>query len=408
MAIITFRGDAKADKQSGTIQVTAYDETTTYAIIINGKTISSLGVTDTAGTASALYDLLIASEYPEFQELDYSVNSSTITLTAKTAGKSFTVTTSDTGGTGTIGNYTAVTANSGPGDLSIAANYSSGALPSNGDTLIFENVSNVNITEGLTALAGIALAQVWFRNWGGDIGLAQHNGNYWEYRQTYVQLDADEVIFDCPECQLARIDSQAAQTLLKVYATGNSRVTNLETLCWKGSHASNVVQVDRGSVGLAVLAGETATVATLNIGYITQPESDARVRCRAVTLTTVNRIGGILELNAGATTINSREGSGPLTIYGSGAFTTINCHAGGMEYLGSGTITTLVIGRDQLFDATRNEVGFTITSQITMYQGAYFRDPAKRCTMSGGYSPVGCTNEEIKVNRGINTSNTTT
>jgi hypothetical protein len=402
MATVVFRGDAKADKQSGTIQVTAYDATTTYAIIINGKSITTLGVTDAAGTASALYDLLTASEYPEFQEIDYEVSTDTLTLTAKTAGKSFTVTTSETGGTGSIGNYVAVTANSGPNNLSVVANYSTGALPGGGDTLIFENVDAVNITEGLTALAGIALAQVWFRNWGGEIGLPQHNGRYWEYRNTYLQLQATEVIFDCPNCQLARIDSQTYQTTLKVYSTGTSRVQNLETLCWKGTHNSNVVQADRGSIGIAVLAGETATVATLNCGYVSQPESDSNVRCRSVTLTTVNRIGGTLELNGGATTVNSRTGSGKLTVFGSGAFTTINCLAGDMEYLGSGTITTLLLGSGQRFDSSRNEVGFTITNVVVMYKDAYFYDPAKRATMSGGYIPTGCTQEEIKVNRGIN------
>lgn len=409
MATVIFRGDSAAVAQVGTFTVTAYDAATTYKITINGKVVSTVGVTDTSGTASALLTALQNSSFPEFQEITWSVATATITGTAKTPGKSFTATSSVSGGTGTIGAYTAVTANSGPGDVSQASNYSTGALPSANDTLIFENVSGVNLNEGLTALAAIQLTQVWFRNWGGDVGLPQHNGNYWEYRQAYLQLKATEVIFDCPDCQLARLDNQTFQTSLKVFSTGPSKVQNLETLCWKGTHASNVAQLDGGTIGIAVLAGETATVATLNCGYVTQKESDARVRCgTGCTLTTITRIGGTLETWAGATTVNSKDGSGKMTIRGTAAFTTINCFSGGIDYLSSGTIGTLTLGREQLFDASRNEVGFTITNAVVMYYYSRFLDPSKRCTMSGGYAPTGASNLEVFVDRGPNTSSTAT
>lgn len=409
MATVIFRGDAAAVKQVGTLQITAYDAATTYSVIINGKTVSVTGDTDVNTTASNLSTALSDSEFPEFQEIEYSVSTDTITLTAKTAGKSFAVTTSETGGTGTIGNYVAVTANSGPGDLSQTSNYSTGALPGGGDTLIFENVANVDINEGLDALGGIALAQVWFRNWGGDIGLPQHTGSYWEYRDTYIELQATEVIFDCPNCQLARINNLTFQTTIRVYATGSSKVPNLETLCWKGTHASNVGQFDGGSIAVAGLAGEVATLLTANLGYITQKESDCKVRFgTGVTWTTLNRIGGTLELWTGGTTINSKDGAGLLTLRGSGTITTINCFAGGIVHMSSGTITTLTLGKDQTFDASRNEVGFTITNAVVMYQGSKFIDPAKRVTMSGGYAPTGCTNLEVFVDRGPNTTCTAT
>lgn len=405
MATVIYTGNAPANKQTGTIQITAYDAATTYTLTINGKAVSVAGTTDASGTASALEALAAASEYPEFQEIDWSVSTSTITLTAKTAGKSFTCTPSKSGGTGTIGSYTAVTANSGPGDVSQVKNYSTGALPSGSDTLVFENM-NINLNEGLTALAAIALTQVRFKNWGGDVGLPAYTATgYYEYRQTYLQLQSTEVIFDCPDCQLARVDNQTYQTSLKVYNTGSSRLSNLEAFLWKGTHASNVAQFDKGTVGVAVLAGETAVIATMNCGYVTQPESDCQVRCgTGVTLTTVNRIGGTLETNSAITTVNSKEGSGLHVFKTSGTITTLNQDFGDVEYLSSGTITTMRIGKDRKFDAGRNEVGFTITNAVTMYYNSFFNDPAKRATMSGGYTPTGCTNMDVKVNRGINTT----
>lgn len=410
MATVIFRGDAAAVAQVGTLTLTAYDAATTYKITINGKVVSVVGAGgSTTTTAALLLAALQASTFPEFQEITWSAVGAIITATANTAGKSFTAASSVSGGTGTFGAYTAVTANSGPGDLSQITNYSTGALPSASDTLIFENVPSVGITEGLTALAAIQLTQVWFRNWGGDIGLPQHTGSYWEYRQTYMQLKATEVIFDCSNCQLARLDSQTFQTSLKVFSTGTSRVQNLETLCWKGTHASNVAQLDGGSIGIAVLAGETATLATTNCGFVNQPQSDGKVRFgTGVTWTTITRIGGTLELRTGGTTINSKTGSGPLTIYGTGAITTINSFDGGIFYLSSGTITTLTLGATQTFDSTRNEVGFTITNSVVMYSGSSFLDPGKRATMSGGYSPTGCGNKDVIIDRGPNTSCTAT
>lgn len=400
---INFRADAPLIAQVSTVTITGYDAATTYSITINNKTISVVGTGGTtATTAAALQQALSASDFPEFKEIAFSVNSSTITMTANTAGRPFTATSGVSGGTGTIGSVTLVTANSGPSDMSVAANYTGGSLPSNGDTLVFENLENVSVLYGLDALSGIALASVIFRNCSGEFGLAQHNGQYWEYRNQYLEFDADSILFDCPNCQLARINSLAEQTAVTVKSTGSSRISNnLETLLWKGTHNSNVLNVDRGSVGVAVLAGEVATIATFNQGYIDNPNSDAQVRFGpGVTLGAVNRTGGLLQLNAGMSgNLVQREGASTLTLRGGGAYPSLVSHAGNIIYESSGTITNMTLGEDVIFDGRQNESTYTITNAIQAFKGAQFLDPMKKATWAG-IKANGCKPHQIIVDRG--------
>ena len=138
MATRKWRGDAPKVAQISTVQVTAYDSSTTYIITMNGKTVSVVGITDAPTTATALKTALAASIIPEFAEVIWTVNSSTVTGTAKTAGVPFTFTKSVSGGSGTMGSVT-TTAGSGPNDVSIAANWTGAALPTTSDDVVFEN-----------------------------------------------------------------------------------------------------------------------------------------------------------------------------------------------------------------------------------------------------------------------------
>lgn len=408
-----YRADAPLTAQVSTITLTGYDASTTYIITINNKSISQVGTGGTVTTtAAALLTLLQNCTYPEFQEITFSANAGVITMTANTAGKPFIAVASKSGGSGTIGSFTTTTANSGPNDMSCAANYynvsagTSGALPSTGDTLIFENL-NVSIQYGLTALAAIHLASTIFRNCTGDFGLPQYNGQYWEYRALFLQLYSDAVLFDCPQCQLANIDSLDKQTAFTSRSTGTSKQNNLEALLWKGTHASNVFYADRGSIGIAVLAGDVATIATLNQGYVDNPASDSRLRLGSgVTMATVNRIGGLLEVNAGMSgNLTQREGAGMLTIRGAGTYPLLTCHSGGITMLGSGTITNMTLGEGIVFDAKKNELGFTITNIVQGFKQCQFLDPMRRAISPGpaawlGIKANGCKQSDLIVDRG--------
>ena len=81
-------------------EITAYDATTTYDLILESITTSSGGVVDEAGTAAALKALLEADERLT-KKFSFAISSATITVTNKTA-ESYTADALDTTGSGTI------------------------------------------------------------------------------------------------------------------------------------------------------------------------------------------------------------------------------------------------------------------------------------------------------------------
>src|SRR5437870_1231320 len=109
MATNRFTGGASAIAQVSTVTITADDVTTTYKLTINGKVISTLGTgVSTTATAAALAAAWAASTAGEALEVVATSSVAVVTLTGKSDGTPFTVTSSVSGGAGTIGAVTAV------------------------------------------------------------------------------------------------------------------------------------------------------------------------------------------------------------------------------------------------------------------------------------------------------------
>lgn len=410
MATVIYRGDAAAIAQVDTIVVGTYDATTTYAVIINGKSVSVLGQGGTnITTAAALYDALVAAQqdYPEFAEIEFANDTSVnITATSTLPGRNFDLSTSETGGTGTISDSTTTTS-SGPSDLACVANYSTGALPSASDTLVFENLEN-GLLYNVSALSAIALARVVFKNCRGFHGLPNWNSaGYWEYRDRYIKLAATIIEYDCPEIQLVRIDNQTTSSTITVTNTGQSAIPPLETMLLLGVHAANILNANGGSVAVAGQFGEVSTFATINQGYNTQPRTDSYIRLgRGCTIANVNRIGGAMVFECGISgTLTMRNGAGDVDIYLSGAFPTIKHFANGSSifYLSSGTITTMTLGAEATFNAERNQAGFVITNAVQAYLGASYLDKNRKATWAGVVANgcgIGSATDGVFVDRG--------
>ncbi len=136
-------------------------------------------------------------------------------------------------------------------------------------------------------------------------------------------------------------------------------------LIWKGTHASNVVNVQRGNVQVAPFGGETAAILTLRVGYITSVAGDSTVLTGAgVTLTTIDQTGGTLTTNSAATTVTVESGT---ATFNSGAHTTVNVEKDGtVYYTSTGTITTANLFGDGELNFNRNMGARTITN-INIY-----------------------------------------
>ena len=386
MATNRWKGGAPAVKMVVSVAVTLNDTATTYKLTVGDVTVSAAG--NAGGAASTVTDLVNAwNAYTTapVNEAVASASGTSVVLTAATAGVPFKVTSSASGGTGTVGAAATTTANSGPNDASVAANWSTGALPVNADTVYFQN-SSVSALYGLDALAAVTPTGLFVdASFTGQIGLPYMNSSgYTEYRQRYLQFSG------CGASQATvgagkgtgsgrlKLDFQSGAFTLNVLTTGSSLESGLPALQVKGSNAANALYATKGTVGVALFAGEAAQLATLDVGYQTNQQGDVTLTCGAgVTLGTVNVTGGVVYLNSGATTVSQYEGT--LTV-SAGSVTTLTVLGGKCYYTGTGTLTTAVVtaagGKKGTLDFSQDLRSRTVTT-LKLYAGATLRDPYK-------------------------------
>lgn len=379
-----WKGDLAAVAQVDTVTITAYDAATTYKLTINSRIVSTPGVTDATGTATALAAAWNASTQPEFAEVTASSNAAVVTLRADTPGKPFTATSSVAGGTGTIGAVTNITPNQGP-NVWMAGNFDSGALPVDTDTVIFESSSVDSLYEldqNAVDLAALTIKQ----SSSGKSGLPRTNpSGYVEYRDQYLKLTATTIKIGEGEGNGSgriKLDTQAVITTLNIFNKGGRAETGIPCVLWKGSNAGNVVNLLRGDLGVAFFGGETATIATLNVGSASSQITDPLLVCGPGTiLTTVNVYGGTIELNSAITTLTQE--AGVVTVRGTGTIGTWNLNGGIGYHCSDGTITTLKVGATARADFSQDPRPRTVTN-CEVYQGGTIYDPNNSVTWTNG------------------------
>ena len=314
----------------------------------------------------------------EHGQITATASGAVVTLTHDTPGDEFTLTTSDSG-SGSATEAT-VTAGDGPSFYDNAANWSLGAVPVATNDVFIDD-SAVSILHGL-GQSGVALNSFTVgRNYTGTIGLPKTNlGGYVEYRADYLAIDATTITLGrgagSGSSQI-KIDSGITQTAITVESTGSPPI-GLEAFLWKGTHASNTLEVHEGTVGVAAFGGEVATIATLL-------NTTGTVRCSDdTTLTTVTNESGNMELHSNVTTLTNA--SGTILFGGLATLTTLNFEGGTVNYQSSGTITTANIGgalRGATLDFSGDNSARTITNCNLNLNGR-IRDPLQTVTYTNG------------------------
>lgn len=390
MATTRWRGDAPAIAQVDTVQLTNHDAATTYKLTINGKTIGITGQGSNPATATALVSLWNASTTPEFAEVTASANSDTITLTADTAGKPYTCTSSVTGGTGTIGSVTSSTACSGPNFYNVAANWTGNAVPGAGDTAIID--SGADILYGLSnSGATLTLLNIQ-QGFSGRIGLPYLNTDgtvdYVEYRTTYLTLEATTVNIGAgvgAGSGRIKLNLGSVQTTVNVFNSGNSVEPGIGAVVLRGTHASNALNVTKGDVDVAPFAGETSTLLSLNVGYVTNQTGDSDVYLGSgVTLAdaTLKVSGGRLETNSATSGSATITVSGGLVVLNSGGQLGLTVRGGEVQYNSTGTLGgNPVVSNSGHLDFSRDLRTKTVTNPLEVFGSqARVSDPFKVVT----------------------------
>jgi len=405
MGTVIWKGDSSAVAQVWEAEIDGYDASTTYGITINGRTVSVAGTTDAATTVAALIVALNASTYPEFTEITWAEGSTSTHVkgTADTAGVPFVAKSYTSGGTGTMdpttdNNMTEVTANAGPNAWSTATNWDTGAVPVNSDDVIVEN-SAADILYGLDQSAVTLTSLTIKSSFTGKIGVPRTNSRgYVEYRDSYLAIGATTCTIGEGEgtgSGRCKINFGTAQTTCTVYQSGSRFERSIPATLLKGTHASNVLNVLKGDVGVAFFEGETATVATLRQGYETNVNGDtAVVLGPGCTLTTITKSGGDLEINSNLTTLTNSGGETDIV---AGTPGTITVTGGSVRYRTSGTCTTLTVGPGEV-DFSRDLRAVTVTN-CTIKAGAVYSDPHERVTWTNP-AALQCALKDISLDLG--------
>jgi hypothetical protein len=319
MADCIFIGNGVKVAQVITLTVGGTIETTDkFHVNMGTKRLTVVaGSTDAATVATAIataWNALSATDYPEFAEITaLATGGGNLTLTADNPGRAFAVTlltveTNDAAADDQTFSQAATVANAGPEDYTTLANWSGGALPANGDNLYLDgSIYNGAIKYGLDQSA-VTVASLVIRNgWTGTIGLPErnkdHSTQYDEYRETSLKIGATALDMDCASSRI-KINVGSVQTAIVVRRTGTARDAGTQAFQWFGTHASNTLEIRNGSVGVAMGATQTATVATLT-------QSGGSCRCSVgTTVKTINKTGGTLALEGcPATAVTSLRGT---------------------------------------------------------------------------------------------------
>lgn len=330
----------------------------------------------------------------EFTEFSAVASGSTVVCTGVTKGKPFTMTTSEsTAGLGTCTRAT-TTAATGPNHFDNADNWSGGAVPVDSDAIVFDS-GNVSCKYGLSNAAVSPASITITMGYTGSIGLPLTNVDdaslpYPEYRTRYLTLGAvadgvtntirigDGAGAGSPRIMLDNVDAQVTGLIVN---TAQPEIDGEQTVQWKSTHADSVWTVQKGSLGVAPLAGETATIATLNVGYRENVASDSIVFCGSgVTLTTINQSGGILTTNSNVTTMNQRDGTWD---HVAGTLGTLNLDGGTCLYRSTGTLSAAIVGSGGNLDF-RQDMRARTVSACDLFEKSEIHDPFGTVTFSAG------------------------
>lgn len=411
MATKTFISRAAIKSQVDPITLSGTpDAGDTVTATINSRSETYTLVTgDTLTTAAAgLASVLQSSSSPEFQEVTWSTSGAVVTGTSNSAGRPFTLSASAVGMTAT---RSSLVANSSPSDISVAANWSGGTLPSTGDDWVFES-NQIPALYGLGA--GYDPASITIRDsFAGPIGLPVYNqtGGYYEYRGTTLTLTADcTLVIDQSTSAGAghykfSWNTKVVNATVRSATGGNGVVLGQEAVWLSGLKASSAVNVYGGSVVVCPQSSDTAELTTVRIidgTFRAGPGVNFTSVTGGTTLagTSITQTRGVVDIQTSIATWNI-DGEGAIgVIRGSATLTSLNIDNGTVSVLSTGTITNLNVGSGATVDFSGVLGAITVTN-CTIAAGGTINDPARRVTFANGIKLTRCSMSEVSLDLGV-------
>jgi hypothetical protein len=290
---------------------------------------------------------------------------------------------------------------SSPNDFGVDSNWSTGAVPNDGDDIYFSN-SSVSVTEGLDQSFLSPSSLNIEKSFTGSIGTATD----------YLQICPDVVNIG----QQSSFGSATGQPRLKLdFGTGGEYGFTVIVNVFSTSATSSetflppvqllgdtmeAVNVSGGSVGLAVRIGETSTVTDLRVA------NNGYVYCGAgatVTNVSASENASILNVSSHPSTSVTLSGNSTFTQQGNGAVTTVTVNSGSSYYHnGTGTVTTMNCDGGKV-DYTNDPRAKTITN-FNLYSASVvdLNNSAANVALTNGIVLKGCGVEDVTLKLGKN------
>lgn len=257
------------------------------------------------------------------------------------------------------------------GKWDYAANWSPSGVPAATDNVYLEN-SSQSVLSGLdqsaVALGSLNIAQSFI----GSIGTAT----------AYLQIGAALVNIgyhfgpgEAAGSPLLKLDLGTGAATIIVFDSGISADSTRPAIRLKYVNAATTLEVRKGEVGVAIETNEETTGASIDLGYVDNIESDAKVYIGSgVTLAALTKKGGFCMLQSAVTTIKNYAGE--LITEGSGAITSLYAIGGNVISNSTGTITNCYSNEKGFIDFTKSAQPRTVTNCTIDDEGAIKADSA--------------------------------
>lgn len=352
------------------------------------------------------------SLYPEFSEVIASAVSAVLTIAARTPGEDFVVTADSVESDGvTAADAQTITAGSttvskGPKHWDDANNWAGGVLPVDTDDILIEDYSG-DILYGLDQTAIDAASLTLRTTFSGRLGLGPINDNgYPEYRQKYlkikptvltVEANSPRIMIDTLNVQNTIIVRMPSQQLSLGQGQGG-----LPAFLWVGVGTGDgpTMELISGSVGIAILAGETANLTKLDMGG---DGNTSAVGGGTLDLVELKQIGGSARFRLAPLKITKYAGE--LVIENGDVPDGFWNYGGKTDWLSDGDcdIYESTQGAEIWFTKDLRARTFGSTGNpIQLHRGTKFKDSFGTVTLPEGYQPVDCKISDVDVDLGNN------
>ncbi len=267
----------------------------------------------------------------------------------------------------------------GSGDWASTGNWSGGAVPTSGDTVVFEK-NQYGVSGSLNQSAVTNISAIFHASYTGTVGDAD---NYLQLGCSSLEVGRDDEGARYPGSARLNIDIGTVASTVTVLNTGMVPAdTGHLPMRLLANSASTKVRVRKGCVGIAAFTGETATVDDVEIGDSAQFSDQSKVTLGSgVTMDDLTARGGNSIVRCAVETAQVWTGAYVQT-EGSGAITNLRVRGGTVVSNSTGTITAATVSDGGTLDTTQAADTRTI-SGLTCYGPSTFKKHPN-VTVTGG------------------------